>query len=64
MIAGYILVMVTILSTGEVTGEALDYFNDPHACWQQGVWEEELADPGVGFVCIEDYIPMKILMIQ
>ena len=61
MIAGYILVMVTILSTGEVTGEALDYFNDPHACWQQGVWEEELADPGVGFVCIEDYVPMEQL---
>ena len=61
MIAGYILVMVPILSTGEVNGEALDYFNDPHACWQQGVWEEELADPGVGFVCIEDYIPMEQL---
>ena len=27
MIAGYILVMVTILSTGEVTGQALDYFD-------------------------------------
>ena len=44
MIAGYILVMVTILSTGEVTGEALDYFNDPHACWQQGVWEEIIEE--------------------
>ena len=61
MIAGYILVMVTILSTGEVTGEALDYFDNPNACWQQGVWEEELADPGVGFVCIEDYVPMEQL---
>ena len=61
MIAGYILVMVTFLSTGEVTGTALDYFNDPYECIQEGQWEEEQAEPGVGFVCIEDYVPMDNL---
>ena len=53
--------MVTFLSTGEVTGTALDYFNDPYECIQEGQWEEEVAEPGVGFVCIEDYIPMDRL---
>ena len=56
MVVGYILVLVTILETGEGTGQALDYFNDSHACWQAGVEEEQIADPGIGFVCIEDFI--------
>ena len=54
MIYGYILVMVTLLANGEVTGEALDYFVDPVECVEQGFIEEENAEPGVGFVCLED----------
>tara|TARA_B100000212_G_C27264076_1_gene485780 strand:- start:705 stop:875 length:171 start_codon:yes stop_codon:yes gene_type:complete len=54
MIYGYILVMVTILANGDVTGEALDYFTDPMECIEQGYIEEENAEPGVGFVCLED----------
>ena len=55
-ILGYILVAVSINSAGEVTGTALDYFQNPYECWQEGVWEEEVAEPGVGFVCIEDFV--------
>tara|TARA_B100000287_G_scaffold107978_1_gene100149 strand:- start:330 stop:515 length:186 start_codon:yes stop_codon:yes gene_type:complete len=56
LIAGYILVLVTILADGTVTGEAIDYFKDPHECYSNVQWEEEIAEPGVGFVCIEDVI--------
>ena len=55
-IFGYILVMVTILADGTVTGESIDYFKDPNECFQNVLWEEEIAGPGSGFVCIEDTI--------
>tara|TARA_B100001996_G_scaffold369036_1_gene342081 strand:- start:48 stop:224 length:177 start_codon:yes stop_codon:yes gene_type:complete len=56
MIYGYILVMVTILANGTVTGESIDYFEDPHECYQHVIWNEEIADLGTGFVCIEDTV--------
>ena len=58
-ILGYILVAVSINSAGEVTGTALDYFHNPYECWQETVWEEEVAEPGVGFVCIEDFVVLE-----
>ena len=39
-ILGYILVMVTILADGTVTGESIDYFKDPNECFQNVLWEE------------------------
>ena len=44
-IFGYILVMVTILADGTVTGESIDYFKDPNECFQNVLWEEEIAGP-------------------
>ena len=61
MIVGYILVLVTILETGQVTGESIEYFDDPWACIEQGIWEEENSPPDIGYVCIEDYIDMEKL---
>ena len=49
--------MVTISPLGVIEGEALDYFKDPHECHANGLWEEEIAPPGVGFVCLEDAKP-------
>jgi|TARA_B100000282_G_scaffold227365_1_gene170042 hypothetical protein len=60
MIYGWILVMVTISPLGVVEGEALDYFKDPHECHAHGLWEEEVAPAGVGFVCLEDSPPAII----
>ena len=57
MVYGWILVMVTINPLGVVEGEAIDYFKDPHECYANVIWEEEVADSGVGFVCIEDAEP-------
>ena len=54
MIYGYILVMVTILANGTVTGEAINYYTGSYECWKNAIMEEEKAEPGIGFVCIED----------
>ena len=32
MVAGFYLVMVSIMSNGEVVGEVLDYFENPYEC--------------------------------
>ena len=53
---GYILVAVWILANGTVTGEAVDYFTDPHECWQEAVWSQEVADPGVAYTCVPEGI--------
>ena len=58
MIVGFYLLMVTILPDGMVAGEVLDYFEDPYECVESGMIEESISQPGVGFVCVEDYIPL------
>jgi len=58
---GYILVAVWITALGEVTGEAVDYFVDPHECWQEAVWEMEVSEPGVSFTCVLDGLTLEQL---
>ncbi|MBO01720.1 MAG: hypothetical protein CMG35_03665 [Candidatus Marinimicrobia bacterium] len=55
-VIGYILVAVYIQSDGVVDGKALDYYTDLKKCYYDAVEHESLADPGVGFVCLEDYV--------
>ena len=45
-----------MLNDGTVTGKAIDYFTNPQECHQTIQWEEEIAERGVGFVCLEDTI--------
>ena len=54
IIYGFYLVMVTISPQGDVMGEVYDYFTDVNSCIEQGIWEEENATYGIGFVCLED----------
>tara|TARA_B100001287_G_scaffold270765_1_gene270004 strand:- start:867 stop:1058 length:192 start_codon:yes stop_codon:yes gene_type:complete len=56
MIYGFYLIMVIMLPSGEIISEALDWFQDPNSCIEAGFFEEENAPPGVGFVCLEDYV--------
>ena len=56
MTLGYILVMVTILANGNVYGEALDYFTDQNDCIETAIYEKENSEPGISFVCVEDFI--------
>lgn len=56
LIYGFYLVMVTIAPSGAVTGEVINYFDNPYDCVTEGQWEEENAPFGVGFVCIEDVV--------
>ncbi len=59
IVVGFYLVMVSILPNGDVKGEAIDYFTEPLECIYAGNWEEENAPFGVGFVCLEDYVPVN-----
>jgi len=56
MILGFILVAVTINSSGIVEGEALDYYTGEYECWKNSIMHKEVASPGIGYVCIEDSI--------
>lgn len=56
MIYGFILIMVTILPSGDIESQALNWFADPIDCIEQGMWEEQNAPFGVGYVCVEDYV--------
>ena len=55
-VLGFYLVMVSILPSGDIDGEVIDYFNDPYECVAEGQWEEENSPFGIGFVCIEDVV--------
>ena len=59
MIVGFILLMVSLNSAGEVEGTAVDYFEDPYTCVEAGYFLEASAPMGIGFVCIEDYIEIS-----
>tara|TARA_Y100001935_G_C17053568_1_gene383205 strand:- start:336 stop:545 length:210 start_codon:yes stop_codon:yes gene_type:complete len=53
---GYILIMVTMLPSGEIESEALDWFTNPYECVEIAHYHHENHDSpyGVGFTCIED----------
>ena len=61
MIVGYILVLVTILETGLVTGESIEYFDDPGHVLNKEFGRKKNSPPGIGYVCIEDYVDMEKL---
>jgi len=56
MIYGYILIMVTMLPSGDIQSVALDWFNDPYECVEVAHYHHENHESpfGVGFTCIED----------
>ena len=56
VVIGYILVAVNLSPVGEVGGTAIDYYESNVECYQDAVILEKEANPGVGFVCLEDYV--------
>ena len=47
-----------MLPTGDVHGEALDWYFTPYECYEQAQYQHEnKSQLGVGFVCIEDVLP-------
>lgn len=56
IVVGYILVAVYIHPDGEVAGEALDYYSNFQDCHNASIENKLFADPGVGFVCLEDAV--------
>lgn len=56
MIYGYILIMVTLLPSGEIESVALDSFTNPYECVEVAHYHHENHESplGVGFTCIED----------
>ena len=54
MILGYILTMVYISLQGNVQGKTLNYYITLEECHADALQAEIVAEPGVGYVCIED----------
>lgn len=54
MILGYILTMVYIDVQGNVQGKALNYYITRQECHADAVKKELQAQPGIGYVCLED----------
>ena len=58
-VLGYILVPVNLTSAGEVEGTAINYYKSNVECYYDAVELEGQSAPGVGFVCLEDYIDVE-----
>tara|TARA_B100001029_G_C14977795_1_gene404153 strand:- start:139 stop:318 length:180 start_codon:yes stop_codon:yes gene_type:complete len=54
MTYGFILVSVWILSSGDITGEALNWYDNPTSCWEEAIRMKENSKVGIGYVCVED----------
>ncbi len=59
-IIGYILVAVNLSPQGDVGGTAINWYKENLACYQDAVKLEQEANPGVGFVCLEDFVKKGI----
>ena len=51
--------MVMMLPTGDVHGEAIDWYFTPYECYEQALYQHENHESplGIGFTCIEDVYP-------
>ena len=56
LVVGYILVAVSLSPQGEIVGTAINYYESNIECYQDAVTLEQEANPGVGFVCLEDFV--------
>ena len=56
VVIGYILVAVNLSPIGEVGGTAINYYESNIECYTDAVTLEDAAHPGVGFVCLEDFV--------
>ena len=56
LVVGYILVAVSLSPQGEIVGTAINYYQSNIECYQDAVTLEQEANPGVGFVCLEDFV--------
>ena len=60
-IYGYILIMVTMLPSGDIESTAIDWYFTPYECVEMAHYHHENHESplGVGFTCIEDVYPVK-----
>ena len=56
LVVGYILVAVSLSPQGEIVGTAINYYQSNIECYTDAVTLEQEANPGVGFVCLEDFV--------
>ena len=55
-VIGYILVAVNLSPQGDVGGTAINYYASNIECYTDAVLLEEESNPGIGFVCLEDFV--------
>ena len=58
-VIGYILVAVNLSPQGDVGGTAINYYSSNLECYYDAVKLEGEANPGVGFVCLEDFVKLN-----
>ena len=56
IVVGYILDAVNLSPQGDVDGTAINYYKSNIECYTDAVTLEQEANPGVGFVCLEDFV--------
>lgn len=56
VVVGYILVAVNLSPQGDIGGTAINYYKENIECYADAVKLEQEANPGVGFVCLEDFV--------
>jgi hypothetical protein len=56
LILGYILVVVSIDVSGDIEGQALDYFKTYEECMLEGLNRKSVSPPGISYACVEDYL--------
>ena len=60
MIVGFYLLVVTILPNGFVTGDVIDYYENPIDCFADAVEREMDAEPGQNYICVKDFVEIKV----
>ena len=58
-IYGFYLIMVVMLPSGDIKGEAVDWYFTPYECVEMAQYQHENVESplGIGFTCIEDIYP-------
>ena len=56
MIVGFFLVMVTIMTDGNITGDVIDYFETGIECMNAVEYEFEHMANRTAFVCVPDFV--------
>ena len=56
MIAGWFLITLVILPTGDVDAEVINWYADPQVCIKEAFELKMKDELGIGYTCLEDVV--------